>query len=273
MTGDIFTPLRPKPPEWHAARRLGIGGSDANILINGDDAAIIRLWREKRGEAEPEDLTWVLPVQIGIATEELNLAWFHHETQEIITLVNHMVTSRKHPFMRATLDAATATGAVVEAKHVNPYSNMDEVVARYTPQLTHNMVVAEADTAYLSVIKGTQEYFVQKVTLDPFYADALIEQEAKFWACVQSGESPRSLPPPPQPPKPLEDMRTVDMSKSNTWAVEAQNWLQNREAAKTWDSAAKSLKAATEADVRRAWGAGVEVVRNKAGSLTVKEIK
>jgi hypothetical protein len=38
-------------------RRYFIGGSDARIIMGNDEAALMRLWREKRGEAEPEDLS------------------------------------------------------------------------------------------------------------------------------------------------------------------------------------------------------------------------
>ena len=38
-------------------RRYFIGGSDARIIMGADEAALIRLWREKRGEVEPEDLS------------------------------------------------------------------------------------------------------------------------------------------------------------------------------------------------------------------------
>lgn len=37
-------------------RRYFIGGSDARTIMAGDEAALLRLWREKRGEVEPEDL-------------------------------------------------------------------------------------------------------------------------------------------------------------------------------------------------------------------------
>ena len=53
-------------------RRSFIGGSDARIIMGSDEAALIRLWREKRGEAEPEDLSGNLIVQLGLATEDLN---------------------------------------------------------------------------------------------------------------------------------------------------------------------------------------------------------
>src|SRR5215813_15232787 len=61
-------------------RRFFVGGSDARIIMGSDEAALVRLWREKRGEAEPEDLSGNLIVQIGAATEELNRSWYERNT-------------------------------------------------------------------------------------------------------------------------------------------------------------------------------------------------
>ena len=47
-------------------RREFIGGSDARIIMGNDEAALIRLWKEKRGEVEPEDLSGNLIVQLGV---------------------------------------------------------------------------------------------------------------------------------------------------------------------------------------------------------------
>ena len=47
-------------------RRSCIGGSDARVIMGNDEAMLVRLWREKRGEVEPEDLTDNLIVQLGI---------------------------------------------------------------------------------------------------------------------------------------------------------------------------------------------------------------
>ena len=58
-----------------AERRQGVGGSDANVLMSGDGAAILALWEEKRGAGEPEDLTGKLPVMLGSWTEEFNRQW------------------------------------------------------------------------------------------------------------------------------------------------------------------------------------------------------
>ena len=49
------------------SRRSFIGGSDARIIMGNDEAALIHLWREKRGEAGPEDLAGNLVVQLGAA--------------------------------------------------------------------------------------------------------------------------------------------------------------------------------------------------------------
>jgi hypothetical protein len=51
-----------------ADRRTFIGGSDARIIMGNDQAALVRLWRGKRGEVDPEDLSGNLIVQLGVAT-------------------------------------------------------------------------------------------------------------------------------------------------------------------------------------------------------------
>ena len=61
-------------------RRSFIGGSDARIIMGSNEANLVRLWREKRGEAEPEDLSDVLIVQLGTVTEDLNRRWYERNT-------------------------------------------------------------------------------------------------------------------------------------------------------------------------------------------------
>jgi predicted phage-related endonuclease len=66
-------------------RRYFIGGSDARIIMDDDEAALLRLWREKRGEVEPEDLSGNLIVQLGLATEELNRRWYQANSGQVLT--------------------------------------------------------------------------------------------------------------------------------------------------------------------------------------------
>jgi len=71
-----YIPIRFNPGD----RRTFIGGSDARIIMGSDEADLVRLWREKRGEIEPEDLNDNLIVQLGRVTEDLNRRWYERNT-------------------------------------------------------------------------------------------------------------------------------------------------------------------------------------------------
>src|SRR5579864_3752040 len=103
-------------------RRSFIGGSDARIIMGEDEAALARLWREKRGEAEPEDLSGNLIVQLGLATENLNRNWYERNTGQAVECVQHRLRHPVLQWMGATLDGMVAgSGAVFEAKFMLPW--------------------------------------------------------------------------------------------------------------------------------------------------------
>src|SRR5215813_7276902 len=85
-------------------RRAFIGGSDARIIMGSDEDALLRLWREKRGDAEPEDLSGNLIVQLGAVTEELNRTWYERNTGQTIRDVQKRVKHSAIFWMVATLD-------------------------------------------------------------------------------------------------------------------------------------------------------------------------
>jgi predicted phage-related endonuclease len=93
--------------EWHAFRRDGIGGSDANVIMGGDPEKILRLWKEKRGEIEPEDLSGILPVRMGSFTEAFNIVWFQEQTGKVVTSNGDQRVHPEHDWMRCTLDGET----------------------------------------------------------------------------------------------------------------------------------------------------------------------
>jgi hypothetical protein len=76
--------------------------------------------------------------------------------------------------------------------------------------LQHNMRVANARSAVLSIITGGGKWLELTLHADPLYQHLLLTAEKKFWRCVENGE------PPPRPR--LEAVRIVDMSASNSWA-------------------------------------------------------
>ncbi|HET9587103.1 MAG TPA: YqaJ viral recombinase family protein, partial [Bradyrhizobium sp.] len=78
-------------------RRGFIGGSDARVIMGSDAAALVRLGRENRGEAEPEDLSGNLIVQLGLVTEALNRHWYERNTGQTVECVQHRL---RHPVLR-----------------------------------------------------------------------------------------------------------------------------------------------------------------------------
>src|SRR5260370_10225174 len=137
-------------------RRAFIGGLDARIIMGSDEAALIRLWREKRGEAEAEDLSGNLIVQLGTATEDLNRSWYERNSGRRVTDVQRRVKHSAIPWMAATLDGIVeGTEAVFEAKFMLPWSFSEEAAAeKYMAQVQHNMWVTHSREAVRSIITG-----------------------------------------------------------------------------------------------------------------------
>src|SRR6187399_2443287 len=137
-------------------RRTFIGGSDARIIMGDDETALLRLWREKRGEVEPEDLSNNLIVQLGTVTEHLNRHWYERNTGLVVTEVKRQVFHPVKRWMAATLDGMVeVTGAIFEAKFMLPWVFSEEGAAeKHMAQLQHNMLVAGTKKSVLSIING-----------------------------------------------------------------------------------------------------------------------
>src|SRR3982075_4514405 len=107
-----------------------VGGSDARIIMGKDEKALLRLWREKRGEAAALDLSGVLIVQLGLVTEDLNRRWYELNSGHRIGDIQRHAIHRTIPWMAATLDGLVKeTGAVFEAKFMLPWSFSEEAAA------------------------------------------------------------------------------------------------------------------------------------------------
>lgn len=252
--------------EQIAFRKTVIGGSDANILMSGDNDKIFALWQEKCGDKEADDLSDVLPVQMGVWTEAFNRVWFTKTTGRNVVASGDQRICLEQPFMGCTLDGLTDNSTSVwEAKHVYAFWKDEDVIQKYIPQLTHNMIVCGLTRATLSVFFGNHKHSVFEFELDPDYARELIEAETLFWDCVLSGAEPviRAVKYVVANP-----VKVVNMT-GNEWASNARQWLDTKDAAKKNKEAADNLKALVEPDVVKAHGFGVQITRSKANALTI----
>src|SRR5690349_20836784 len=224
-------------------RRTFIGGSDARIIMGDDEPALLRLWREKRGDMEPEDLSGNLIVQLGTVTEGLNRHWYERNTSQMVTEVQRHVRHPVNRWMAATIDGMIeGTGAVFEAKFMLPWSFSEEAAAeKHMAQLQHNMWVTNATAAVLSIITGGGKWVEINISADSLYQHLLLTAEKKFWRSVESGEPPRLFG--VEPPRArIEAVRIVDMSSSNAWAELSNVFRRTREAHLEHENAKAELK-------------------------------
>ena len=250
-------------------RRQFIGGSDARIIMGNDEAALCRLWREKRGEVEPEDLSGNLIVQLGLVTEDLNRRWYEANSGQAITDIQRQLRHPTLQWMGATLDGRVeATGAVFEAKFMLPWSFSEEAATeKHMAQLQHNMWVVASRTAVLSVITGGGKWVEITTHADPLYQHLIVTAERKFWRCVESGEPPRLFG--VEPPKPrIQAVRIVDMSGSNAWAEFAGIFARTRAAHLEHEQAKSELKGLMPEDAKEAIGHGIRAKRSKSGAVS-----
>ena len=237
--------------------------------MGSDEAALLRLWREKRGELEPEDLSDNLIVQLGSVTEDLNRRWYERNTGYAITDVQRRIEHPVIKWMAATLDGLVDPGrAVFEAKFMLPWTFSEEAAAeKHMAQLQHNMWVANARSAALSIITGGGKWVEMSVHADPLYQHLLLTAERKFWRCVESGEAPRLFG--VEAPRPrIEAFRVVDMSASNSWADFAGVYCRTRSAFVEHEAAKSELKKLMPEDAEEANGHGIRAKRSKSGAIS-----
>lgn len=260
--------------EQHAFRKKGIGGSDATRIMSGEWH---KLWLEKTGKEEPEDLSDILPVQLGSWTEEFNRQWYQKQTgMLVLTEGCDMLQHRDKPWMLANLDGKVRdqdlkSWSLFEAKHTNQFKTMEDCVKQYYAQIHHYMYVAGAESCELSVIFGNSRWEAHTVERDEAYLANLLQMEEAFWSYVEDDEPPEDIE--QQKPKvKLDDMKVVRYGTSHTFVAQAEVWKATRPIVKQFKDAEKGLKGMLPDDVRTAFGAGVYISRAKTGALTIREM-
>ena len=255
-------------------RRHFIGGSDARIIMGKDEKALARLWKEKRGETAPLDLSRELIVQLGLVTEDLNRRWYELNSGHRISDVQRHAVHPTIPYMAATLDGLIKeVGAVFEAKFMLPWSFSEEAAAeKHMAQLQHNMLVASAKKSVLSIINGGGKWVELSIEADPIYQTILIAVEKAFWRAVKTGEPPALFD--CAPPKPrIEAIRVVDMNASNSWAEFAGLFCQTQQAHADHERAKSELKVLMPEDAKEAMGHGIRAKRSKSGAVSFDRVE
>ena len=194
----------------HAARATGIGGSDAAAVCGMSPwATPLDVYTEKvdyldgyggHGSAETFDM------RRGTLLEPVVLQMYTDETGVVVRKPTEPYVCEVWPFVRANLDGITLDEQVgIEAKTArmrkgwgDPWS--PDIPLVYLFQVQHNLVASGLEVFHLPVLFGDFEFAIYEIEADPDFQELMIEQEARFWALVESRT----------PPEPVND---ADVSK------------------------------------------------------------
>ena len=250
-------------------RRLFIGGSDARIIMGSDEAALIRLWREKRGEAEPEDLSGNLIVQLGRPPRTSTAPGTSAIPAGRSVTCSAASSTRPSPGWRQP-----STGLW---RAPRPCSRPSSCCPGHSPRRRRpKSTWPSSSTTCGSPICGARCCRSSPAAANGWRSPSpwtrsisayLVQAEKKFWRCVQSGEPPHLIN--AEPPRPrIEAIRIVDMSSSNSWAEFAGLFRNTREAFLDHERAKGELKALMPEDAKEAIGHGVRAKRSKSGAVS-----
>jgi len=244
-----------------------IGGTDAIRIMNGQ---WVDLYLEKIGETKPEDLSEVLPVQLGIWTEEFNINWFIEKHQPGFSLGNTKIHKQQalvfHEGYVPYKGAADAMlvqpdkSWILECKHTNAFTNMNEIIDRYMPQLQLYMWLhqklyegqdVKCDGLFLSVIFGNTKWEKKHITYDEVYTTNMMAKITQFWEHVIKKVPPsnRDAETPDISSIPIDRKVKMDMNRDNEWMSDAHDYVETIQSAKKNEAAKKRLMSHIPPDV------------------------
>ena len=255
--------------EQIVARKGKLTASRVACLMTGDAEKIMRLYREMIGEEIPEDLSHVWPVRLGEASEQLNLDWYE-EHGSPLSRRGDVVVHPIHDWAAATLDAWDDTlHCPVETKHVGGREPLEVIINRYQPQMQWQMECTGAEQCALSVIMGANAPVVEYIERATDYAAEMVRRGKQFMDCVAAHRVPVALDPVAAP---ADATKIVDMTGNNRWADASFLWLASKEMHAQCRGAEKVLKALVPDDAKRCHGHSIQITRDRAGRLSLREI-
>lgn len=258
-------------PEQIKAREGKLTASRIGVLMNGTDSDVYDLWRELIGDPEyrAADLSRVWPVALGSHTESLNLDWYERKRQREVTRRGEVVLHPEYPWAAATLDGWDSNdGVPIECKHVGGREALETILARYAAQFHWQMFVTGTGHLYASIIEGANEPLIEHVRYNHGYGEELVRRAESFMQSVTNMTPPVSLG---HLTAPVQAIVTYDMTGNNEFGSSASIWKDTRDAAKSAKVAEAHLKALVPSDAARVHGFGVEIKRDRAGRLSLRE--
>ena len=258
-----------------------IRGSDMIDIMNGNWN---KLWRIKKGLQGRPDLSHQFNVQLGLVTEDFNIKWA--EDNYLLTFNKQAARQMQYGSIKltGTLDGfagENADGEIeyigIECKHTYSYNTMDKMLEYYMPQLQFYIWIAKLNKIIFSVIFGNQWKAVEVYPSEE-YLDGMKDQIKLFWEHIVHNTEPDDLNYNTDVLRnnvvsidgvPINKMVARDASKSNSFTEYTQQYLDNEDAAKTFEAAKKALKEEVRPNEREVYNDLISAKRDKRGSVRV----
>lgn len=188
--------------EWLQERQLGIGGSDAPVILGVSPwKSAYELWLEKTGPVVPESAT-TPDILRGKALEPMIADIYSRETGRALVDICAPFVSEKYPFMRGNIDRLIPRGGPagdregvleIKAPRSQTFSRLKrEGLPDYVlVQLQHYLTVTGLSWGSVAVFSADAWELIHfDVPADPALAEILVEKEAEFWHHVETGTQP-----------------------------------------------------------------------------------
>lgn len=262
----------------HEFRGQGIGGSDAKMIWEGKWVELY----DKIVNGTRLDLSNKFKPMLGHVTERFNILW-HARLHDFEVAFPDNAVFKDKPFIRCHPDAIgkDAKGEfVIDAKHTGaqaPWWGPTEVASYYYWQGQHNMLACGIGRFAITPIWGNDIEDMLFIDADPEHQEEYLERATAFWWHIENKTPPENVKAgKAKPTINLDNMRVVNMTEGNaaeTWRIMAETFCSTKEAHKEHEAVKKEIKDLIADDVKLATGHGIEVSRNKAGAITIKEAK
>jgi putative phage-type endonuclease len=199
--------------EWLEERKNKIGGSDAACILGLNPwKSNVKLWLEKKGEIQAEDISYKPVVKFGIDAEKpiRELFTLDHSMLKVQYFENNYWQNDKYPFAHASLDGwftdENGHKGILEIKTVNIHDNNDlewknRIPIYYYTQCIHYLMVTEFDYVILKArIKYNDDYIAikhyeiyKKNALKDI--ELLIKKEQEFYESLKKDKVPNLILP------------------------------------------------------------------------------
>jgi len=180
-------------------RRTFIGGSDAAVILNLTGwKTRFRLYQEKIGEEEPEDLSNIERIQCGMLIEDTIAKIYEMKTGEKTRRVTQRQRDPNHPWRVAQIDRMIIGGGPLELKNVDTFQAMEwgpegtaEIPPAYYAQVQHQLAtLRRAPLGKVAALIGGNHLQVYIVPRDEEFIEDLTKAEEAFWRLVQTRTPP-----------------------------------------------------------------------------------